>query len=70
MLSDWREMADAVTDADGLGCKGSTAAANIIQLICSCARKALGSDLIPGRKIARFASLASGNHCVRPKHCI
>ena len=49
VLSDWREMADCLTDDEGLGSRSATSAANIIQLMCACAWKATGADLVPGR---------------------
>ncbi len=58
VLSDWRAMADAVTDDEGLASKGTTSAANLIQIMCACAWKATGSDLIPGRNDGRCVSSA------------
>ncbi|KAK9861473.1 hypothetical protein WJX84_003608 [Apatococcus fuscideae] len=53
VLSNWRAMADAVTDDRGLGSKDATSAANIIQLMCACAWKATAADTAPAGNIAR-----------------
>lgn len=65
VLSDWRAMADALTDEGGLGSKGATAAANIIQLMCACAWKAAGDALAPARADTKCAP---GSHNTKVHH--